>query len=105
MSRALRRHPTTTKAGRQRVPRPTGIQTGPARRTQRDARESRGITSVLRPRWIEEIISELRKVTWPTREEAWYLTVVVIIVSVAFGVFLGGTDMFFNWFIDHTLLR
>lgn len=60
---------------------------------------------ILRPRWAEDIISELRKVTWPTREEAWYLTVVVIIVASVIGVFLGGIDMFFNWFIDNTILQ
>jgi preprotein translocase subunit SecE len=60
---------------------------------------------ILRPRWAEDIISELRKVTWPTREEAWYLTVVVLIVASVVGAFLGGVDMFFNWFIDHTILQ
>ena len=50
-------------------------------------------------------MSELRKVTWPTREETWNLTVVVLIVASAFGFFLGGVDMFFNWLIDNTLFR
>jgi len=44
-------------------------------------------------------------VTWPTREETLNLTLVVIVVSVVAGAFLGGVDMFFNWFINHTLLR
>jgi len=60
---------------------------------------------LLRPHWAEEIISELRKVTWPSREETWNLTLVVVVVAAAFGVFLGGVDMFFNWAIDNTLLR
>ena len=60
---------------------------------------------LLRPRWAEDIIGELRKVTWPSREETWYLTVVVLIVAGAAGVFLGGVDMFFNWVIENTLLR
>ncbi|OGO53313.1 MAG: preprotein translocase subunit SecE [Chloroflexi bacterium RBG_16_68_14] len=60
--------------------------------------------SFLRPRWAEEIISELRKVTWPSREDTWYLTFVVVVVAAAFGAFLGGVDMFFNWAIDNTLL-
>ena len=105
MSRAIRRHPTSTKPGRQRTPRAPGVSTGAPRRPQREAREGRGIVGILRPRWAEDIISELRKVTWPTREEAWYLTVVVIIVATVVGAFLGGVDMFFNWLIDHTLLR
>ena len=60
---------------------------------------------MLRPRWAEDIISELRKVTWPSMEETRYLTIVVLVVASAFGLFLGGVDMFFNWAIDNTLLR
>ena len=82
------------------MPRP-----GTSRRPQREPRESRGAASLLRPRWATDIISELQKVTWPTRETTWYLTLVVLIVAVAFGIFLGGVDMFFNWAIDNSLLR
>ena len=95
----MRRHPTVQqKAGRQHKAPP--IRTG-ARRPQQ-GRESAG--SLLRPQWAIDIVGELRKVTWPTREDTWYLTVVVLVVSIAFGVFLGGIDMFFNWAIDRTLL-
>jgi preprotein translocase subunit SecE len=58
-----------------------------------------------RPSWLEEIVSELKKVTWPTRQETAYLTMVVIIVSVAVGLMLGAIDIFFNWLIDRLLLR
>ena len=57
------------------------------------------------PGWLEEIISELKKVTWPTREETAYLTMVVIIVAVIAGVALGLVDIFFNWLIDNLLLQ
>ena len=40
-------------------------------------------------RYIRETRGELRKVTWPTREEAWRLTLVVIGVSAAMAIFLG----------------
>ena len=102
MSRALRRHPVASqqKAGRASLARP-----GAGRRPQREVREGRGPMGLLRPRWAEDIIGELRKVTWPSREETWYLTLVVLIVAGAAGVFLGGVDMFFNWVIENTLLR
>src|SRR3990172_9813855 len=102
MSRALRRHPvaTTKPAGPSRAP---AIRQG-ARRPQREAREGRGLLGLFRPRWAEEIIAELRKVTWPTREETWYLTVVVLVVAAAAGLFLGGVDIFFNWAVERTLL-
>jgi preprotein translocase subunit SecE len=57
------------------------------------------------PVWLEDIFSELKKVTWPTREETAYLTMVVLIVAVAVGIVLGSIDVFFNWFIDRLLLR
>ena len=66
--------------------------------------EERG-GSLLKPRWALDIISELRKVTWPTRRETANLTGVVIIVSLALGVLLGGADLLFGWLVEQTLLR
>ena len=43
-------------------------------------------------RWVRETRGELRKVTWPTREEALRLTYVVIGLSLAMGLLLGGAD-------------
>ncbi len=43
-------------------------------------------------RWFRETRGELRKVTWPTREEALRLTYVVIGIAVALGLVLGLTD-------------
>jgi preprotein translocase subunit SecE len=54
---------------------------------------------------MEDITSELKKVTWPTRDETIYLTTVVIVVAVSVGIVLGGIDLFFNWLIDRLLLR
>ncbi len=45
---------------------------------------------------VREIRSELRKVAWPTRDEAVRLTVVVIGVCVAVGVSLGIVDFIFQ---------
>jgi preprotein translocase subunit SecE len=42
---------------------------------------------------IDDIFSELRKVTWPSREETRNLTIVVIGLSVTLGLFLGGIDL------------
>lgn len=40
-------------------------------------------------RYFRETRGELRKVTWPTREESWRLTLIVLAVSAATAVFLG----------------
>lgn len=61
--------------------------------------------SFLRPRWATDIIGELRKVTWPTRQETAHLTVVVILVSLLFGIVLGTADVGFSWIIENTILR
>jgi preprotein translocase SecE subunit len=42
--------------------------------------------------FLQETVSELRKSVWPTREETARLTVVVIAVAVAMGLFLGLLD-------------
>ena len=55
------------------------------------------------PHWITEIWSELRKVTWPTREETAYLTMVVIVVAIIVGIALGVIDVFFNELVDRLL--
>jgi preprotein translocase subunit SecE len=41
---------------------------------------------------IRDILSELRKVTWPTREETRNLTIVVVGISATIGILLGGLD-------------
>lgn len=45
--------------------------------------------------FIKEVRIELAKVVWPTRAEAVRLTIVVIAVSVAIGIFIGGLDIVF----------
>ena len=42
--------------------------------------------------FIKEVAAELKKVTWPTRQETVKLTVVVIAISVMTGAFIGGLD-------------
>ena len=46
-------------------------------------------------RMVGEVVSELRRVTWPTREETLRLTIMVIAVSAVIGAFLGAVDLVF----------
>ncbi len=59
-------------------------------------------------RYFRETRGELRKVTWPTREESWRLTAIVLGVSVTFSVFLWIFDTLFSnsikFLIDQVLL-
>jgi preprotein translocase SecE subunit len=52
-----------------------------------------------------EVVTELRKVTWPSRRDAAYLAMVVIVVSVVVGAVLGGIDYLFAWLIDKLIIR
>ena len=106
MNRALRRHPTTAKQQQQRRPQritPPSRQPRPQQRPP--GRPAGRLRSLLRPRWLEDIISELKKVVWPTRQETAYLTMVVIVVATILGLILGGIDLGFSWIIEQTLLR
>ena len=40
-------------------------------------------------RFTRETVGELRKVSWPTRQEAWQLTQIVIVVLIFTAFFLG----------------
>jgi len=44
-------------------------------------------------RYFSESYSELKKVTWPTREHVRNLTVLVFIISAVFGVYIGFFDL------------
>ena len=46
--------------------------------------------------FVREVMGELRRVTWPTRDETMRLTLMVIAVSAAVGIFLGAIDMGFT---------
>src|SRR3972149_6042666 len=106
MSRPLRRKSPARQAkprGRAArvVPRP-----GPARPApHRASRTGFAAVTGWRPRFFMDIIGELRKVVWPSRQEAMHLTLVVILVSALLGALLGGIDIGFGWLIDNTLLR
>lgn len=47
-------------------------------------------------RFLLEVISELRKVNWPTRQETTRLTLLVLAISVSIGIFLGVVDNLFS---------
>ena len=46
--------------------------------------------------FFRETIGELRRVVWPTREQATRLTILVIIISAFVGVLLGAVDLGFG---------
>ncbi len=98
MSRQLRRHPVAAKPSTIRPVRPSLRASRPVAAGRESGKKG---LAALRPAWLEDVLSELRKVQWPTMQEAWNLTVVVIVVCVAFGVATGAVDFVFTWLIQH----
>jgi preprotein translocase subunit SecE len=47
-------------------------------------------------RYLRDTRAELRKVHWPTRQEAWNLTKVVLVVTISMALFLGLLDYLFD---------
>ncbi len=56
-------------------------------------------------RYFRETRAELRKVVWPTREEALRLTTIVIVTVLAMSVFLGVVDFVFTQLVRALLTR
>ena len=44
-------------------------------------------------RFLTEVRNEMSRVTWPSRREVWATTLVVILTSIFFGVYLYGVDL------------
>ena len=53
--------------------------------------------------WATEVVEELSKVVWPTREETGQATIVVIVTVIICSVFLGLFDAIWLWLTDRVL--
>lgn len=50
--------------------------------------------------YLRSTRAELRKVRWPTLEQGWAMTKIVVAVTFAMAVFLGVLDFFFGWLLS-----
>ncbi len=46
--------------------------------------------------FLKEVRNEMKRVTWPSQREVYATTVVVILTSVFFGLYLFGVDLLIN---------
>lgn len=100
---AAAEQPAEARRVRDNLPRPAGAPATSSRIARPEARKRRnpfGFLKRFEPRFVGDIIAELRKVTWPSFAETRYLTIVVAIVAVAMGLFLGALDLGFGWVIE-----
>ena len=77
-----------SRAEAARPPKPT-IERDRPRESDRSAYGSR--LDEIKKQWFDTV-AELKKVTWPDKETTKNLTLVVIAISAALGVLLGGLD-------------
>jgi len=49
--------------------------------------------------FLQSVRVELRKVVWPTRQEAVRMTMIIIAIVIVISIVIWGVDTFFLWFI------
>lgn len=54
--------------------------------------------------FFQDVIGELRKVAWPTRQETIRLTLIVLGICLIMGAILGALDFGFSWLVKQVLL-
>ena len=69
--------------------------TGAVKKSPSDKNKNKKQDENALSKYLRETRGEMRKVTWPTREEAQRLTIVVLVVTTLFALFLGLLD--FMW--------
>ena len=62
------------------------------------------VTKKSRFEFIGNIIAELKKVVWPTRQEAIRLTLMVLAVCIVIGIILGVVDFGFTKLVRNLFL-
>jgi preprotein translocase subunit SecE len=50
--------------------------------------------------FLTEVRNEMKRVTWPSKKEVYATTVVVIVTSTFFGLYLWGLDLAFTWVVN-----
>lgn len=51
--------------------------------------------------FLKEVKAEIKKVTWPSRNEVYSTTIVVILATIFFGFYLFFMDIIFSWVVAH----
>ena len=99
MSRAVRRRQSSaTKESA--VKNAIGVRRPQTARGARPPAQARRRFRLKAPSWLEEIISELKKVSWPTRTEVINTTIITIVVVFFFAAFLWVSDMGLSYLIQ-----
>ena len=71
--------------------------TAPAAQGRSTATAVRAASKMSAQEFVRGVWLELRRVTWPTREEWVSATVLTVVLVVAIGLFTYGADQLFGW--------
>jgi preprotein translocase subunit SecE len=79
------------------------------KKTQAVAKPKKSAAPAAQPKkrrftFFTDVVAELRKVAWPTRDETIRLTLIVIGACVIMGALLGGIDFGFSWLVQQVLI-
>lgn len=55
--------------------------------------------------YIQEVTSELKKVSWPTRQQTINMTILVVVVCTIVALYLTGVDLVLNKLITNIISR
>ena len=55
--------------------------------------------------FLSEVRNELKRVTWPSRKEVYATTIVVIVTSIFFGIYLFAVDFSVNSVVQWVFRR
>ena len=72
----------------------SGKRTGSVKKSPQEKKQSKQQNPITR--YFRETRGELRKVTWPSREESWRLTYIVLGVTLVMSAFLWLFDLLFS---------
>ena len=50
--------------------------------------------------FLRDVKAEIKKVTWPSKNEVYSTTIVVLIATAFFGIYLYLLDLLFSWLIS-----
>ncbi len=53
--------------------------------------------------YVKDSISELRKVTWPTKKQAINYTIIVVVLAIGMAIFFAVLDQLFNLGLEHLI--
>ena len=96
-----RRTPAKQPAKAKATPQPRPTQPGPRRKPEKAGSVTKAVVQQRRSsRFLQEVIAELKKVSWPTRTQLLQSTAVVLFVVAIVAFYLWVLDSIFQRLVD-----